>query len=395
MRRRPSLEVLVLGAMVLVFVAATAYFTSAGLDDRQRAQPTSYSAGPSGVKGLYELLDRQGLSVGRWERPIRELPADAVLIVMEPLARPMDQDGSKALRRWQAAGGRLLLFASGSLALPGVPVEGVAVESTGAATSEERPRGARGSVLSGVRTVRLEGRQRLTLAVNKRAGVLAADRYGALVVRGPGPGRTVVVADALSPRNGRLADADNAVLLANLASGLANGDRPIFFDEYHQGFGGEGGGGPSLWEAVGPATRAAFWYLLVGVLFVVYNANRRFGAPRRLETGRDRPVTEYIESMARLYRRAGARGIALEFLSSAFERDLAARVGVAPDARREEIARAAERLLGLPATEVAELLQRCDRAGTGAPLTDAETLRLAKDIYGYRRKADIARSAGP
>lgn len=382
-----------LGAMVLVFVAATAYFTSAGLDDRQRAQPTSYSAGPSGVKGLYELLGRQGLSVGRWERPIRELPADAVLIVMEPLARPMDQDGSKALRRWQAAGGRLLLFASGSPALPGVPVEGVAVESTGAATSQERPRGARGSVLRGVRTVRLRGQQRLTLTVNKHAGVLAADRYGALVVRGPGPGRTVVVADALSPRNGRLADADNAVLLANLASGLANGDRPILFDEYHQGFGGEGGGGRSLWEAVGPATRAAFWYLLVGVLFVVYNANRRFGAPLRLQTGRDRPVTEYIESMARLYRRAGALGTALEFLSSAFERDLAARVGVAPDARREEIARAAERHLGLPATEVAELLQRCDGAVTSAPLTDADILRLARDIHGYRRKADIARSA--
>jgi hypothetical protein len=394
---RRGREIWILAVLLLAFVMATAYYTGRGAQSRQSSQPTTYSVGPNGLKALYSLYEREGMRVRRFEQPFTRLPADAgLLVVAEPFARALQEDEKQALWRWVDGGGALLLIVSGEWpirALQGLTPDGIEAVTRAAAPGDIEPQSSSDVLLRDVKRLRVSGTTRLVNKEEERRATLAEDSQGAYVVAWDceGGGAIIVTTDGVAAGNAQIAADDNAVFFVNIAQEYT-GMRPfVLFDEFHQGFGSEEGNGRSLWEALGAPARVAFWYLAFVLLLVLYNANRRFGAVRRLMPPASRPSTDYIASMAGLFRRAGAAEIAVETLYKAFLRDLAARVDAPPDAQPERIAELGARRYGWNADSLRSVVARCERIIGGERAGEAEMTRLAAQIQEYRRQAELVR----
>jgi hypothetical protein len=402
-------EAWILGILLIVFVTATTLYTRRGFETEQRQQPSTYSTSPNGARALFDLMERLGIQVRRHERPLTELADDAgLLVIVEPLARAIDGTEQKVLQDWLNAGGTLLLVVSGDplRSLSSVDFHEMSVKPTTVAPTVVSVARGESPYLQHVQSLNVVSSTRLAPTPGQKGVTrLAGDRHGAVALTWKEKqGRVIAISGGVSLDNRAIASGDNAVFYVNVAQEHSRGKRPtVLFDEYHQGFGVETGTQKSLWQAVGAPGRAIFFYLLVAFLLVVYNANRRFGAPKLVELPSSRPSTEYISSMALLYHRAGAGEIALETIYRDFVRDLAAKVDAPPEADAGRLAEMAERRLGLSKTGLRELLARCEQAvggdgpgssalpGAGRRLPEAEILRLARQIQDYRRKTGLVR----
>jgi len=395
---RPSRETWIVGALLTAFVLASVALTRTGDDARQIDRPTTYSVAARGLKALYELFQRRAIAVSRFEEPFEALPDDAaVLVITEPLVRPVADAELAALRAWVERGGvAVVVVASGwpQRSLDGIPFEWVGVTNSGQPTGTAIPWSDPPSrYAADIRSLPLTTSTRLVNEAEWRQSTVFADGAGACVVAWRvGDGEAIAVSDALAPGNGAIRDNDTALLYLNIAAAHANRTRPrVLFDEYHQGFGQPVSRERSLWSAVGAPLRTAFWVLLGLAAIAILSANRRFGRIRTLQRPSSRPSTEYIDSMADLYRRAAASGIAIELLYRPFVRELARRLDAAPDATHEQIARLAEERFGWPSHELTQMMQRCERIVDGAEVSEAEMLALARQMDDYRRRADLVR----
>ena len=133
--------------------------------------------------------------------------------------------------------------------------------------------------------------------------------------------------------------------------------------------------------------------MLAAFLIAVYNANVRFGPAKRLEFPSYRPSTEYVNSLARLYRRANAQDIVIETIYKAFLHEMHSRLDAPPDADVARVAELAERKFGWNQGPLRDIMNRCDSIVGGRKPADAEMLELARKIENYRRKADLVRFA--
>ncbi len=392
-------ETCILGALLAVFAMTTVYFGHRGAEQEAAARPSSYVTTPKGLKALHEFLSRNRLEVARFEKRYEHLPEDAgVLIVAEPLQRPIDDEEHDALREWIQNGGTAVVVVSGkwpTRGMSGVTFEYLGVNdsgpATGTATNRTEPPAPE---TADVGSLRLSSATRLVNESEWTQTTEFADNAGACVVSWPlGDGTVVAVSDAVGPQNGELEGSDTALLFLNIAASHTSRTRPrVLFDEYHQGYGREDGdSAPSLWSAIGAPLRAAFWIGLALLGVAIVAANRRFGRPLAFARSGARPSTEYVDSMADLYRRAGASGIAVELLYRPFARDLAHRVDAPTDATPADIARLAEARLGLPRAALQDLMDRCEGIIDGAAVTEADMLRLAQQMDDYRRRADLVR----
>lgn len=391
-------EAWILGVLLLLFVAATAYYAQRGFEEERESQPTTYSAGPNGLGALHRLVSREGFKAERFERPLTELDdRTGLLVIAEPVQRELGMEETKALWRWVERGGALLVIVAAGIFGEDneeLPSGKVTYTRTEANPTDVSPRDSDSPYLRDVGRIRVEGGLRLRPknAANQRA--LIEDSNGACAVAWKrGAGHVILATNELCADNRRLDSADNAILFVNVAEAHARGSgRAVLFDEYHQGFGAEVAE-RSLWDMLGTPVRSAAWYALVVFLILVYNANRRFGTAKQLLIPSYRPATEYIASMGSLYRRAGAADIAIEALYKTFIRDLAQRIDAPPEAGRERIASLAAARFGWNAEQLTALMTRCETAAGGARISDGEMLNLARQIDEYRRKADLVRSA--
>ena len=79
---------------------------------------SSYNAGPTGTRAVYQLLEESGYDVARWREPYKDLTrassnakgASLVVIGPFPLETEIEAEESRALQDWVAAGGRLLVI---------------------------------------------------------------------------------------------------------------------------------------------------------------------------------------------------------------------------------------------------------------------------------------------
>lgn len=384
-------------ALLLVFIAAMAYYAQRSFEGGRADQPTTYNAGPGGTKALYQLLQRVGKEVERFERPLENLPPDAGLLVMfEPFERPVEKEEKKALLRWVEEGGTLLFVVSPKASAPieaGLVLDEVDVQRKRPAPATLRVDPKRSPYFRDVRSLRVDGATRLQEESGKTVQELLLDAEGAYIVAWrQGKGTVLVTTGGVLPGNARIAEADNAIFFVNVVDTHTFPDRPlVLFDEYHQGFGYATAGGRSLWQAMGAPARMLVYYLVFGFLLFLYNANRRFGAALHLAAPSYRPSTEYIASMASLYRRAGAADIALETIYRAFTRDLALRLDVPPNATWEQVADLAARRFGWNARELRDLMHRCEKVVEGEKIGEHEMMHLAKQIQEYRRSAELVR----
>jgi hypothetical protein len=136
------------------------------------------------------------------------------------------------------------------------------------------------------------------------------------------------------------------------------------------------------------------WQLLVVALLVCYSAGKRFGLPRPLPAP-PRVSSEYVASLASLYRRARAADAALEGVYLPFWRELCRAVGLPYDAPTDEVVRRAAYTLGMnsdPAaleTRLRTVVTACESKLESGDVRDADLLPLARDLEKMRKELGI------
>lgn len=209
-----------------------------------------------------------------------------------------------------------------------------------------------------------------------------------LLVDAPyGDGRIVILADPYIVSNGGIALADNAQMAINM---VAAGDGVIAFDEYHQGYGGEGNQILQFFE--GTPVVAIFLQVVMVIGFVFYSQSRRFGRPVPL-TEKDRlSKLEYVAAMAEIQNRTKAFDLAIENIFGDFRRRAARYFGIDNlTSTTSELAMLIAERTGLDSVNVDATLHLCEEIIRGEPTNRKEVLRLAAELREIENQLGISR----
>ena len=139
-----------------------------------------------------------------------------------------------------------------------------------------------------------------------------------------GRGRLVVLADPLPLTNGRLEQADNWRLAADLVS-LAPAGTEVAFDEYHHG---EVGVGSPLTGWLSTAWGSALTWAVLVCFAGLLLRGRAFGPRLELPGGGDRSTAEHVAAVGGLLERSRAGAATGQLLLAAARRALGARHGL-------------------------------------------------------------------
>lgn len=312
----PALAVALSVTLTVIVLYAVAVSSAFSRASERIPVPSIFSSAPEGLRVLYRYLDESGVDV----RPLQQfdvLPRSGSLVVVgdAPLQVDLSDEHVERLAEWVRAGGRLVIAGNAGVAV----VERLGLEAAAARGSEAEIR-SRVSVplTDGVGRVAVgPGR---AIAGDPRWVELFGDEAGAaLLAAQVDQGQVLWLADAGPLTNERIGEADNAVLALHLASAR----QPVWFDEYHQGF----ARGGSAFERLGPGGQAATVLAALGLVLLLVSVSRRSGPPVPAPAEQQARTLTYIDSLAALYRRAGAHREALATLRDGLTRALVRRYG--------------------------------------------------------------------
>ncbi len=357
-------------------------------DARRSAESSTFSTydtGRNGYRALYEILQREGVPVARFERPLGLLDANGkTLVVSEsggqvPIAVPAASSQMRALAAFVTGGGRLVVLDSdlggGQDALVGLP------RTMKTAARTVATRAAVNAITAGVATVRGDFRTAFSLdakAKGAKAPVTPLLRIsgGLAAIAYPfGKGEVVAIAAPTVFSNAYLAQAQNARFAYNV---LAAGGGTVAFDERVHGYTED----RSVWDAMPAPARLAFWVALAAVALALIEANVRFAPAIPVDPPDERDSSAYVTSMAALLRRARAARAAIDRFADDALRRARRRYGVAPSAGLETIAPRIER------DDVRGALAQIERL-RGVERPDERTLVRAAQLNSRLRK-DLA-----
>ena len=326
---RPST---ILPALALLLIVALVL--TPGSSDNTDLRLTTYSTGPGGAKGLYEIIGRLGWPTERRQTPFAGvLDSNAVYAVFggqDPMTAPESRALLDAVRR---GAGLVYLLEDGPLtdSMPLQRVDTIGKRApilpadTAGCTDESlpmtlfalglgvelTPMSARGTANADSvhPTVALPPDTTVFLAVDVRR------RFGtalkpAMVGLPLGRGRVVMISDADVLRNDVIRECRFALgtrVIAAIDYASSGSRRPVVFDEFHQGYGVH----PS---ATGAMTRFlvrhpvghAVDQLLIGCLVLILALGVRAIAPRTVPTIERRSPLEHVDALARAYARVRA-----------------------------------------------------------------------------------------
>lgn len=378
LRRLPPLEtaLVVVAVVVLSVIGVTRQAA-------QRADVESYSSydvASGGYRAWYEMLQREGLHVERFERLPAFLDAGLdTLVWSDPLPGDPRTSGTtavdvRALEDWVKAGGRLVYLGfdddaakTGVLKLPA---------TTGYTRTVRAPLFSPALRAAGIARVGWPASRRF---VSTRGSVaLVADGFGRLAVRyAYGRGRVTAIVERGVFGNSRLGAPDNARLAYVLVQPGRPGGR-VAFDEAVHGF-----LVPEHWWEIVPRP------FLIGVLCAAFallvafaGAAVRLGPPIVPPRLREPTSLEFLDSVAGLLDRGhGARQAVADAVRST-KRTVAAALGLSDDAPNEMLAARIESP-ALRADFSALVALEPDKSG--ATLLRAATLaqRLRKEYAPY------------
>jgi hypothetical protein len=375
-------EWIVLVALVVVMAGVSALIGDRQTDEtrEEQANPSTYNPKGTGSKGLYLWLQEIGLQVRRWERPLTGLPHEArVLLILGPRL-PLDEQELKALAEWVRKGG-VLILADDTM---GRPVPGVWAGAPslafglrprlGGRTATLRPAFA-SSYAERVETIQPLGRVRFARQDPEGWAPLFADQTGdVMAFKRLGEGTLIAIADPSLFSNARLEIAGHARLVLNIMQRHADGG-VVLVDEFHHGHGQRDG---LLRYLKG---NAAAWILAQAALaFLAFLLARgtRFGAPVPVQGDARASSLEYVGALGDLYRRAGARRLAVEALARSFRRKLTEALGARLGEEAGQFGERAARRFGLRADRV----EGCLAPGPGTAASDEALLRFARAVHG-------------
>lgn len=320
MKRRLPVDSKLLAALGIALAIIALYsaavigaekYIQTGLSDS-----TTFSSAPVGMKVLYRYLEELGLKPGTLQQ-FEVLPESGTILIAtsEPLVKPVTPADASLLADWVREGGRVVFagpyvteFIS-EMDLHVATRYGQDVELTPVLPSVYAQGVSRAQV----------GSARLLPDDGTWAEVLKDGEGSALLVRRVGAGEVVWLADSYSMSNEGIGEADNARLALLIAASRGQ----VYFDEYHHGF-ARGGG---MLERLGAGGQAALLAFALGVALLLAAYGRRLGPTIGIAETPVARTSAYIDSLAGLYRKAGARPQALQALADGLTRALTRRYG--------------------------------------------------------------------
>ena len=382
---RPVTELAVALGIVTVLGVAVAAAGSRGQrpqdDDVRRS---TYLPGPHGARAWAEALELLGVRVVRLRERTTALAgrtgAEEMYAALDPSASlsPLD---ALHLRRYAAAGGRLLLAGAGSasamrcfgqavMPLPGgrAVLDGDTLHVGAMLDAAPTTAARRGLMLDDGSTVACP-----PFPVRRVDTLLAATRGEPVVLRieSDSSAPAVLVADGTLFSNRSL----RTTAAGELALSLVEGVTPVLLvDEYHHGFGPAGGMLSAVWRwSVSSPWGWALWQLwIVGVLALLAGAVR-FGPARRVIERRRRSPLEHVRALATAL--AAARGHAVA-------------IGLLVRGLRRRLSRPGESVRGDPGEWLGALAHGVRTPGGRAAVATLQTLtRGPSDADGVRRAA--------
>jgi hypothetical protein len=228
---------------------------------------------------------------------------------------------------------------------------------------------------------------------------LGAARNALLLDYPHGEGRIVLLSDPYMFSNGGISLADNLQLAINILGSnmLTGADGLVAFDEYHQGRGTTSNALISYFS--GTPVLPILGQLVLLILLVLFTQSRRFARPLPLPQIDRRSSLEFVASMAELQQRSRAFDLALENIYSRTRRVLARYAGMDYNSPRTEIASRVAARSSLEARALEVLMRRCEEAINGAPVTERQSIQLAKRLrevegaLGLRMRSREAKQA--
>jgi hypothetical protein len=388
----------VAGLMVLTFLLLLLLTGGEAERGRPAGPPvrTSYSSEPGGLRALYLALDRLGYDARRLGTPFLPgtLPERGTLLVVEPMT--LANSEWRALRNWVAEGHALLLAGEDSLPnsetvfpIPQPDFETLFPEAALTYARPDQPTYlalglARLAVRSRTRITppAVVGRVRdlPTLAVPKPARGMAGDlgsaaplfrdEKGTVVAYAQiGKGSVILLTSPWSLSNQGIEKEGNFAFVLNA---LEHG--PVYFDEYHHGYGEN-----LLWRLLPLPLKLAAAQALLGLLVVMYARSRRFGPIIPLDEGR-RERSEYLGTMTGLLQKGRAAHLALQTAYDAAMARLRFELGLPHDAAPAEVARAAGRVDAAAGEKLAAALEQSHRALEPARVGEARAISLVQQL---------------
>ncbi len=398
-RKRSNREIIGLTCLFVVFVASLLLFERVAQETVPHDTPSTLNPSGPGAKALFLLLQKEGFAAERIEAPWTALNArQGLLVVIEPLRedRAVSSEELDALKSWIESGGTVLFMVTlpkRDLDKKDLIAGDVAIILGDKKAADLKPFAPSSPYVQNVSLLHVESPVRLKTGANSHYQTLFKDEQGALAVQKPmGKGNVLLIANSIAASNATIQQADNAILLVNIAAETTKGSRKgVVFDEYHHGVGFETRGGEGdtvkggMFENSPKPLRFALLHLCALGVLLLYVGNRRFGPIRTIQTQPYRPSTDYVGSMARLIRRANAGDIAIVTLYRHFQRDLRRQLDLTPDTPTQTLISLAVRKYGVPETPFVQFLTTCEEISNGKRVDENAMLHLARELDTYRR----------
>jgi hypothetical protein len=454
MRQRLTviLTIIVVVGLLIIINSVTYVEDEKKQDSELTANRSTYHAGPTGSRALYDFLSESGYEVMRWrDLTDKLLGSDGkqvkTFVIIGRTQLPFDEEQAKSLLVWVEQGGRLVLIdrrpdemllpksgdwtiSTGDFDYPGMNVdpanpremtEGVeAIQPVQPTLLTREIQAVMPSRFAS--RITISGEKKGTEAIEKPSGhstgdsskprqnssqsaavtpislapvVHVANAEGALLVDySYGEGRIVLLSDPYLVSNGGIGMKDNLQLAINA---LTSSGGLVAFDEYHQGRGATRNAFAAYFSGTPVLATGAQCILLV--LVILWTRARRFARPLPLVQIDRRSSLEFVASMAELQERSQAFDLAIENIYSRTRRVLARHAGVDYNSPRAEIARRVASRSTLDGYRLETLMRQCEETINGAPTNWRQSIDLVKRLreveltLGLRMRSRDARQA--
>lgn len=431
MRRRFGILIVVMLAIgLLVAINSVSYVTEKDKPDTElTANRSTYHAGPTGTRAIYDFLNESNYRVMRWREEPERLFTNTgervkTFVIIGDTRVPIDDEQAELLQLWVERGGRLviidrqfepqLLPKAGELKLfthqaeyPAIDVDPadtnqmtLKVKTAAPALPTALTRNVENVLPSRYSAVikftdkdlpHTSGDddepsipKQLQPEVVETAGspapvvhmVTGGNQSAPLLVDyAHGKGRIVLLSDPYIVSNGGIGQRDNLQLAVNI---LATSDGVTAFDEFHQGRAVTRNAMVNYFA--GTPVLAIFGQLVLLILVIIWTRGRRFARPVPLPFVDRRSSLEFVASMAELQQRAKAFDLAIENVYTRTRRVLARYAGLDYNSPRSEIAARVASRSTLDAHELETLMRHSEEAINGAPITEKQSVHLVKRL---------------
>jgi uncharacterized protein DUF4350 len=424
---------LVIGGLILINSAA--YVSEQKQPDSEWAPNRStYHAGPTGTRAVYDFLSESGYKVMRWREAPERLLSTAVkvqtFVIVGRTRLDITEAEALSLVEWVERGGRLVLVerrpelfllppsqqwtvSADYATFPSIDVNPANVSDMTKDVEPLRP--SQPSLLTEtveeVMPSRFAGRISFApTQQDKREHVLRRDAgYGVgppsespsveivepeqknvspapvvhlsqangivLLDYPHGAGRIILLSDPYIFSNGGIALRDNLQLATNI---LTSDEGLIAFDEYHQGQGTTHN--PLVAYFAGTPVLAICAQVGLFLLVILWKQSRRFARAIPVPQIDRRSTLEFVASMAEVQQRARALDLAVENVYSRTRRALARYAGIEYNSPRAEIARRVASRSSLEADRLERLMRQCEETINGKPISERLAVHLVKSL---------------